>query len=223
MNKYLIIGLAVGLVALIAFTASIVIGVNYTGFFKAFDKTLSPGEYYERNITVRKFYNVSIRFQKENSSSYLGFDGEDSVIVLKDYSGSEIVKVVGVKNGRAYLEMTNYEMASVATISAYNISDYADVINQPVNDSVLSFSGTKAYITVKVTYAPAVIAGYVIDDLTGEFVSGVTVAAFENDAYPAVISPINQNTSDSNGRYKMIFNLDSSNALDVYIKDYDVV
>jgi hypothetical protein len=229
MKKYLAIGVGVfAAVALLTAVASLAYGISFTGFtglFKAFDKTLAPGEQYDYNITVRKFYNVSVRFQKQNinSSSYLGFDDNESVIVLKDSSGVEIAKAVGVKNGRAYVKLTNYELSSVAKISAYNISSYKDVIDQPVNDSVLSLSGTSAYITVKVNYPPASIAGYVVDDLTGEYVSGVAVEAFEDGANTNSTFPVNQTASDSNGRYAMTFDISDSKALDVYVDGYDMV
>ena len=63
MNKNIVAGGALSIVALIA-TSSLASGVDFTGFFKAFDKTLAAGEQYEKNITVRKYYNVSVRFQK---------------------------------------------------------------------------------------------------------------------------------------------------------------
>lgn len=223
-KKYLIIGIGVfAAVALLA-AASLAYGVSFTGFFKAFDKTLAPGEYYEKNITVRMFYNVSIRFQKQstNSSSYLGFDDSESMIVLEDSGGVEIARIVGVKNGRAYVKLTNYELSSVAKVSAYNISDYKDVVGQVVNESMLSFSGTSAYITVKVSYPPAEIAGYVVDDMTGEYVNGVVVAAFEDGANPNTTVPIKQSLSDANGKYSFVFDISDSKALDVYVEGYDV-
>ena len=206
--------------------ASIVFGVDFTGWFKAFDVTLSPGESYERNITVRKFYNVSVRFQKEGSTGYLGFTDNDSVIVLKDASGAAVAEFVGVNKGRIYATMTNYELGSVATVSASSISDYEDVLDQPVNDTVLSFIGAKAYLTVKVSekvYAYSTISGYIIDDLTGEFVEGVTVAAFEDGADAATATSLVQTTSDSTGMYEMGIELSDTQALDIYVDGYDVV
>lgn len=227
MKKYLAIGIGVFVAVALLTVASLAYGVSFTGFtglFKAFDKTLAPGEQYEYNITIRKYYNVSIRFQKQNinSSSYLGFDDNESVIVLKDSVGAEIARITGVKNGRAYVKLTNYELSSVAKISAYNISDYKDVADQAVNESMLSLSGTNAYITVKVSYPPASIAGYVVDDLTGEYVKGVAVAAFEDGANTTTTAPLKQATSDSDGRYSLTFDISDSKALDVYVDGYDV-
>jgi hypothetical protein len=221
MNRNVMVGSVLAAAALIA-TSSLASGFSFTGFFKAFDKTLAPGEQYERNITVRKYYNVSIRFQKENSTSYLSFDDSDSVIVLKDAAGITIASVNGTKNGRAYVRMDNAQVASVAKVYAYNISSYADVDGQPVNDTVLSFSGTTAYLTVKVYYPLASIAGYVTDDLTGEAVNGVAVAAFSDGADVSTAMSIKQSVSDASGKYAMNFDLTDSKALDVYVEGYDV-
>jgi len=221
MNRNVLVGSVLAAAALIA-TSSFASGFSFTGFFKAFDKTLAPGEQYTHNITVRKYYNVSIRFQKENSTSYLSFDDSGSVIVLKDSAGNEIANATGVKNGRAYIKMDNVQVASVAKVYAYNISSYADVDGQPVNDTVLSFSGTTAYLTVKVYYPLASIAGYVTDDLTGEAVSDVVVAAFGDGADVSTAMSINQSVSDAGGKYAMSFDLADSKAMDVYVEGYDV-
>jgi len=221
MNRNVMLGSVLATAALIA-TSSLASGFSLTGWFKAFDKTLAPGEQYERNVTVRKYYNVSIRFQKENSTSYLSFDDSDSVIVLKDAAGIVIANASGVKNGRAYVKLDNIQVASVAKVYAYNISSYADVDGQPVNDTVLSSSGTTAYLTVKVYYPLASIAGYVTDDLTGEAVSGVVVAAFGDGADVNATAPLKQAVSGTAGKYAMNFDLTDSKALDVYVEGYDV-
>jgi len=226
LNKYLLIGsgVCVAVVALGAVSAAY--GLDFTGMFKAFDVSLSPGEYYERNITVRKFYNTSVRFQKEGSTSYLTFDNNETVVVLRDADGVEILNVVGVDNGKVYEVLTNYELASVASVSAQTVGsdgEYEDVVLQPVNDTVLSTSGAKAYITVKVHYGPAVATGFVVDDLTGEAVGDVDVAAYENDADPAIADAVNQNVTGADGAYYMSFDLISTQSFDVYVDGYDVV
>lgn len=220
MNRNVVAGGALSIVALIA-TSSLASGVDFTGWFKAFDATIDPGEQYERNITVRRFYNVSVRFQKENSTGYLTFDDNDSVIVLKDAAGTELANATGVKNGRAYVKLSNMQLASVASISATGIGSYADVV-QAVNDTVLSFSGTTAYLTVKVRYPPASVYGYVTDDLTGDSVAGVVVAAFEDGADVNATVALAHVESDAGGRYSMSFDLADSEALDVYVAGYDV-
>jgi hypothetical protein len=221
MNRNVMVGSVLATAALVV-TSSFASGFSFTGWFKAFDKTLAPGEQYERNVTVRKYYNISIRFQKENSTSYLSFDDNDSVIVLKDIAGNEVANATGVKNGRAYVKLDNAQVASVAKVFAYSISSYADVDGQPVNDTVLSFSGTTAYLTVKVQYPLASIAGYVTDDLTGEAVGGVIVAAFSDSADVSAAMSIKQSVSDASGKYSMSFDLADSKAMDVYVEGYDV-
>lgn len=191
---------------------------SLTGFFsKTFDKTLSPGEYYERNITIRKYYNLTIRFQKQNSTSYLAFDNNETTVVLKDVDGNEIDKAVGALNGRLYLFTERLELDKIKTVSAYNLGSYEDVENQEVN---ITYSGTKAYLTVKVSYRSALITGYVVDDLTGQIIEGVKVFAFPDGSDPTLTEPILQNTSTNEGRYLLTFQLNSKKALDIYVKDY---
>jgi len=213
MKKYI---LAIVIIAAIVSLA--VSSYSLTGFFsKAFDKTLSPGEYYERNITIRKYYNLTIRFQKQNSTSYLTFDNNETIVVLKDVDGNEIDRAGGAVNGRVYFFTEKLEIDKIKTVSAYNLGDYEDIENQEVN---ITYSGTKAYITVKVSYGPAVITGYVLDDLTGQVIEGVEVLAFSDGSDPTLTEPLMQNTSTSEGRYLLTFQLNSSKALDIYVKDY---
>lgn len=217
MKKYILFGIAA--IAIISLAAS---SYSLTGLFsKAFDKTLSPGEDYERNITIRNYYNLTVRFQKENSTSsyYLTFDSNDTTVVLKDASGNEIVKNTGTLNGKTYFFVSKSALDSIKTVSAYNLGEYLDVVNQQAN---ITYSSTTAYITVKVRYKPSTIIGYVLDDLTNQIVSGVEVLAFANSADPAAEEAISQNVSDSNGRYLLNFQLTDSKALDIYVKDYEV-
>jgi len=225
-NKYLLIGsgVCVAVVALGAVSAAY--GLDFTGMFKAFDVSLSPGEYYERNITVRKFYNMSVRFQKEGSTSYLTFDNNETIVVLKDVDGVEILHAIGVDSGKVYDVLTNYELDSIASVSVQNVGsdgEYEDVVEQLVNDTVLSTVGARAYITVNVHSGAAVSTGFVFDDLTGETVSDVTIAAYENDADPAVSSAVKQNVTSVDGEYYMSFDLISTQSFDVYVDGYDVV
>lgn len=221
-KKYLLIGIGVFAAIALLTVASFASGISFTGFFKAFDATLSPGEYYERNITLRMFYNASVRFKKGNSSSYLKFDSSESVIILKDAEGNEILRLIGIEDGYSYDLINNSALASIATVSVYNISGYEDVMEQT---PVLSTVGTKAYITVSLEVAPipASITGYIIDDLTGGFVGDVRVLAFENDANPDNTTALAQNVSGSDGKYLLTFDLNSSKALDVYVDGYYVV
>jgi hypothetical protein len=216
MKKYILLGgIAVAVICLAASSYSI------TGLFnKAFDKTLYSGEHYEENITVRIYYNLTARFQKENStSSYIYFDSNDTVIVLKDFDRNEIARNTGVVNGKMYFFLSTSTLNSIKTVSAYNLGEYMDVVDQPVN---ITYSGTDATIKVKVKYKPSTIAGYILDELTNQTVEGVEVLAFANLAKPDTAEPISQNVSDSSGRYLLSFQLDGSKALDIYVKDYDV-
>jgi hypothetical protein len=194
-------------------------GYGIAGFFaKAFDKSMSPGDQYERNITIRKYYNLTVRFQKEGSSSYLGFDDNTSSIVLKAANGSVVKALDGVMNGRHYVLAEGSEIAAISTASALGISTYSDVIDQPVN---MSFIGTSAYLTIRVQYGQSSICGYVIDDLTEQLVDGVEVAAFADGSDTQISLPLVQN-STVGGRYQLTMNISSTKALEVYVKGYDV-
>lgn len=223
-NLLIIIGVALSLSILVLSTASAA-GLDITGMFKAFDKTIYAGDSYENNITVRKYYNVSIRFRKENSSSYLGFSDNDTMIVLKDSENDEIRSFTEVTKGKIYDKMDNYELGSAFYISCYNLSDYEDVVDYVIEDSDVSFIGSKAYITVTLsekTYQYSMIAGYVTDGLTGELVSGVSVYAFEDGADVEISEPIEECVTDENGRYTLEFELGSKKTIDVYVEGYDV-
>jgi hypothetical protein len=207
-------------IAAVAVISLAVGSYSLTGLFsKAFDKTLSPGENYERNITIRKFYNLTVRFQKENSTSYLGFDNNETVVLLKDAEGNVIFNGTGVKNARMYFLAERSQIDSIRTVSAFNLGEYEDVVDQPVN---ISYSSTTAYVTVKVKNKPSTITGYVLDQLTNQTVEGVEVFAFANSADPATAEPISQNVSDSKGRYILNFQLNESKALDIYVRGYNV-
>jgi hypothetical protein len=217
LKKYILIG-----VTAIAIISLAISSYSLTGLFsKAFDKTLSPGETYERNITIRNFYNLTVRFQKENStSSYLTFDSNDTVVALKDVNGNEILRNTGLVNGKSYFFVSKQTLDSIKTVSASNLGEYLDVVDQPIN---MSFSTTTAYVTVKVKYKPPALSGYIIDELTNQAVEGVEVLAFANSANPVTSEPISQNVSDSKGKYLLNFQLDGSKSLDIYVKDFDVV
>jgi len=213
--------------AALFFTAAVSIllvnSLATTGFFsKAFDKSLSPAEQYEKNITVRQYYNLTVRFQKETvSTTYLTSDSNDTTVVLKDANGTEIARSTGLINGKTYFFMSSLTLDRISTVSAFGIGDYKDVVDEQANKT---FIGTTAYITVKVHSKPpqpARIFGIVSDELTGVAVESVIVAAFENDADPNVASSVNSSVTDSNGHYSMQFDLNASKALDVYVKDYE--
>jgi len=189
-------------------------------FYKAFDKSLGAGEQYENNITIRQSYNLTIRFQKEmTTTSYLTFDSNDTVVVLKDANGTEIARTTGLINGKTYFFMNSLTLDRIATVTALNLGIYADVIDQPANKT---FSGTTAYITVKVRYKPASISGFVTDELTGAAVEGVEIVAVDDGADPLSSVAVNSSVTNGSGFYSMQFDLNSSRALDIYVKDYEV-
>jgi len=210
----------IGLFFVAAVLIFLVNSLATTGFFsKAFDKSLSPGEQYERNVTIRQYYNLTVRVQKETSStSYLTFDSNDTVIMLKDVNGTEIARTTGLVNGKTYFFMNSLTLDRIATVSALNLGDYADVVDQQANKT---FSGTTAYITVKVRYKSASISGFVRDELTGAAVEGVEIVAVDDGADPLSSAAVNSSVTSSSGFYKMQFELNSSKALDVYVKNYE--
>lgn len=210
---------AIGAVVVLTLAALAIGSYGISGFFsKAFDKSLGAGEQYERNITLRKFYNLTVRFQKEGSTSYLSFDDADATIILRAANGSMIKNTTGIASGRQYITVEKEEMNAIATASALSISSYADVVDQPVN---FSFIGSTAYLTVTVVYKPASITGYVVDDLTGEYADGIYVYAFPDGSDPQTVEAIVQNIS-VDGRYVLMLSSNSTVALDVYAKGYDV-
>lgn len=223
-RKMLLVSASIVLLLIVG--SSVVFGVNFTGWFKAFDKTLAQGEVYERNITVRKYYNLSVRFQKEGSTSYLGFTDDDANVVLKDAAGVEVLNRVGVDKGRIYETLDARELEAIATVTATSISDYEDVIDQAVTDASVSFVGSKAYLTVTVherVFETSIIKGVVFDDLTGQVVNGAVIAAFDDGAATSTATPQAQNTTSADGEYLLAIELDGSKALDVYVDGYDVV
>jgi len=204
---------------LVLFTLLPAASYGISGFFsKAFDKSLGPGEQYERNITVRAYYNLTIRFQKEGSSSYLGFNDNGSSIVLLGSNGTVIRNVTGVTNGKHYVLMESNEVRSITNVSAFGISSYSDIIGQSAS---ISYIGSNAYLTITVNYGTASMSGYVVDDLTGGFVDGMEVLAFADSSDPQTAEAVVYSTT-VNGRYMLSLDLNSSLALDVYAKDYDV-
>ena len=204
---------------LVLFTLLPAASYGISGIFsKAFDKSLGPGEQYERNITVRAYYNLTIRFQKEGSSSYLGFNDNGSSIVLLGSNGTVIRNVTGVTNGKHYVLMESNEVRSITNVSAFGISSYSDIIGQSAS---ISYIGSNAYLTITVNYGTASMSGYVVDDLTGRFVDGMEVLAFADSSDPQTAEAVVYSTT-VNGRYMLSLDLNSSLALDVYAKDYDV-
>ena len=69
-------------------------------FYKTTTKTLYPGDAVEQNFTVRKFYNLTVKFQKFNSTSDLTIRNSNTTIIFKDESLKEVERIVGM-NGNS--------------------------------------------------------------------------------------------------------------------------
>lgn len=220
MNKKFLISISVAIT--IASIVFILTNKSYsiTGMFeKVFSTSLSQGEQYERNITIRKYYNTTIRFKKadSNSSSYLSFDSNDTLVILKDTFGNELARTVGLESGKAYVIMDYLDVSAIKRASAYGFNDYEDAVEQAVN---VSYIGTKAYVTIYLTPNAARIFGFVTDELTNETVSSIELYAFEDNADPYMAEVVVQNATDATGRYELNFGAGVLGSFDVYIKDY---
>ena len=214
MKKYLIIISSILVVSILAVTS-----LSQTGLFsKAFSISLNPGEQAEKNITIRKYYNLTIRLQKENSTSYLSFDSPNSIITLKDSSGNEIASLFGLDNARSYLKLDRQVIDKISTVSATNLGSYKDVVDQQITPT---FSGTTAYVTIKVAYKGSSLSGYVIDDLTNENIPNISISVFSSGQDPNFSSPVNETKSDSDGRYYFNFSSSQGSSFEVYTKDYE--
>lgn len=190
-------------------------------FTKVFSKTVSPGQTVESNITVRKYYNLTVRFRYSLNGSDLSFTDNDATVMLRDMAGNEIVKTTGVNNGKIYTTVDRLNLDMIETADAASVSSYEDVSNQTV---AITLSGTKAYLTIVVAkkQGNATLAGYVLDDLTDQTVDGVNVLAFESNADPNTAVPATQDTSE-NGRYNLMLVADADGkTYDIYVQNYDV-
>jgi len=188
-------------------------------FTKVFSKTVSPGQTVESNITVRKYYNLTVRFRYSLNGSDLSFSDSDAAVTLKDVSGSEVAKLTGITNGKIYATVDRLSLDMVETADATSVSSYEDIANQTVS---ITLSGTKAYLTVVVAkkQGNATLAGYVIDDLTERAVDGINILAYESNADPNAASAAAQDTS-VDGRYSLELVADADGkTYDIYIRDY---
>lgn len=197
-----------------------------TGMFsKVTTKTFQIDDTIEQNITIRKYFNLTIKFRKFNSTSDLTIRNENTTIILKDASYNEIKRIVGM-DGRAVYSVTDkLELDKVKYVSAFNLNNsikrYENVVNQEVS---ISYSGIKASIIIRVNEiveGTAVLYGYVKDELTDQQIEGIEVLAFIAGEDPISSSPVVQNTTDTDGKYILSIPTDSTGKLyDVYVKDY---
>ena len=223
MNKYTIIFLILFLFILTA--SSLALSGMFT---KVTTQTFQIDDELEQNMTVRKYFNMTIKFRKFNSTSDLTIRNDNTTIVLKDADYKEIKRIVGTDGQAAYSVIDKLDLDKVKYVSAFNINNsvkkYEDVINQEIN---ISYSGNKATIIVRVNeivQGTALLYGYVNDDLTGQEIEGIEVLAFTVGDDPNSKSPIVQDTTDSNGKYTLSIPTDSSGkTYDIYVKDYSTV
>jgi hypothetical protein len=218
-KKYLI----ASIIGIAIFSVIAVVSFSTTGFFsKAFSKTVQPNQVYQENVSIRKFYNLTIRFRTSPSGSDLAFSDSDAVIVLKDISGNEIFRATGVSSGKNYSVQDKLKLDSVATADSSNIDGYANNLNQVVN---VSYIGTKAYITILLSKAGgnATVTGFVFDELTNQNLQGITISAFNSSSDPTNSVSAATKQTDSEGIYTLILPTDSDGqSYDFYISDYSV-
>ena len=195
-----------------------------TGYFsKAFSKTVYPNQVIEQNITVKKYFNLTVRFRTTPSGSDLSFDDLDGTVVLKDVNGNELYKKTGIVSGKAYILADKLAVDSIATISSSKLDSYEDVANQTLN---ITFYGTKAYATILVAkrQGNATLTGYVFDDLTQNTLQGINVVALNGGSDPAVDNPYLETITSTEGKYSMNLSATADgSSYDVYVKDYTVV
>lgn len=218
-KKYLI----ASVIGVVLFSVIAGITLSQTGAFsKAFSKTVQPNQMYEQNVSIRKFYNVTIRFRTSPSGSDLSFSDADAKIVLKDSGGNEIFRAIGVSSGKNYSVQDKLDLDSIASADSSNIDSYADNSNQQVN---VSYIGTKAYVTIILAKAGgnATVTGFIFDELTSQNLPEIIISAFNSTLDPQTSSSAAANQTNSAGNYFLILPTDSDGtSYDFYISDYSV-
>jgi len=216
-KKYLIAS-AIGIVL---FSVVAGISLSQTGYFsKAFSKTVQPNQVYQQNVSIRKYYNLTVRFRTSPSGSDLTFSDSDAIIIVKDAIGNEMWRATGVGNGKIYAVHDKLLLDSIATVDSAKIDGYADNLNMPVN---ISYIGTKAYLTIILGKASgnATVTGFIFDELTSQNLPEITISAANSSLDPSLATSVNQ--TDANGSYLLILPADSDGqSYDFYISDYPV-
>lgn len=194
-----------------------------SGFLsKAFTKTIYPDQTLEQNITIRKFYNMTIRFRTSLNGSDLSFDDTNANITTKDFNGSQIHFLSGINAGKVYSLIDKADIDRMSSVSVKGLDKYDDVIDQPVS---FSFIGTKAYLTVIVSkkVGNGTIAGFVFDDLTGQAIDSLGVSAFDSGVNVNSTDPVSSTFTNSTGRFQMSLYSDADGrSYDIYVSDYQV-
>ena len=218
-KKYLIIS-AIG-ISVFAVVATV--SFSQTGFFsKAFSKTVQPNQAYQENVSIRKYFNLTIRLRTSPSGSDLTFSDPDATIILKDALGNEVFRATGINSGKNYSLQDKLQLDSIATVNSANINGYADNFDQPVN---VSYIGTKAYITIILAKAGgnAIVTGFIYDELTNQNLPVIRISAFNSSFDPTTSASTATNQTNSAGSYTLIVPTDSDGqTYDFYISDYSV-
>jgi hypothetical protein len=220
MNKKILLFVTIFFAAI---SVTAIYSYGMTGFFsKAFSKTVYPNQVIEENITIRKYFNLTVRFRTSPSGNDLTFDDPDGMVVLKDVNGNELYKKGGIASGKAYILADKLKVDAIATISSSKLDSYEDVVDQSLN---ITFYGTKAYATVLVTkrQGNATLTGHVFDDLTKDTVENTTVTAFKGGSDPVVDNSETETVTNAEGRYSMnLLATADGVSYDIYVKDYTV-
>lgn len=213
-------------IILISFLAVSIVSISLaystgiTGnFYKAFSKTVYPNDNIEQNITIRKYYNLTVRFRYSIDGSDLSFDDSDGTVILKDFNGGEIDRVTGINSGKIYVTMDKMKIDSINYVGLLNVDKY-DTVNS--SGFSITYSGTKAYLTILVVkkQGSASLQGYIIDELTNQSLDGVTVLAYDKGSDINTTDPLGQSVSE-NGKYSLNFQTDADGkGFDIYVKDY---
>jgi hypothetical protein len=202
-----------------ALSISLAYSTGITGnLYKAFSKTVYPNDNINQNITVRKYFNMTVRFRYSIDGSDLSFDDPDGTVILKDSNG-EIDRVTGIKSGKIYAARDKMQIDSIKYVELLNVDKYDTVNSSEVS---ITYYATKAYLTIIVVkkQGSASLQGYIIDELTNQSLDGITVLAYDKGSDINTTDPLGQSVSE-NGKYSLNFQTDADGKeLDIYVKDY---
>lgn len=218
-KKYLI----ASIVGIVLFSIVAGISLSQTGYFsKAFSKTIQPNQMYQQNVSIRKYYNLTVRFRTSSTGSDLTFSDPDATVIIRDANGNELFRVTGVSSGKNYSTQDKLLLDAIAFADSSSVDAYADNFNQSV---VLTYSGTKAYLTIIVAKASGIasVQGLIYDELTAQNLQGITVSAYNSSLDPTASAFAATNQTDAAGNYILVLPADSGgSSYDFYISDYSV-
>jgi len=202
-----------------ALVISLAYSSGITGnFYKAFSKTVYPNDNIEQNITVRKYFNMTVRFRYSINGSDLSFDDPDGTVILKDSNG-EIDRVTGIQSGKIYAARDKMQIDSIKSVELLNVDNYDTANNSEVS---ITYYATKAYLTIIVVkkQGSAGLQGYILDELTNKNLDGITVLAYDKGSDINTTDPLGQSVSE-NGKYSLNIQTDADGKeLDIYVEDY---